>query len=164
MSGLYNQLKIPLAIQLAKLSGFSPIIVTASSRNSSALKAIGATHTLDRSLSSKAIVPQVKRITEGKNISHVFDAVAIRTTQHLAVDILAPRGKVVLVLPAVDDLDLKEGRETIMIQSQPKSPKNIQLVSKLYGEWLGELLDGHLKVRLSFLCQSFGLERWLMSI
>ena len=39
-----------LAIQLAKLSGVSPIIITASLKSAELLKSYGATHVLDRSL------------------------------------------------------------------------------------------------------------------
>ena len=35
-------------IQLAKLSGFSPIITTASLKNTDFLKSLGATHVIDR--------------------------------------------------------------------------------------------------------------------
>ena len=52
---------ISTVIQLSKLSGFNPIITTASLHNTDALKEIGATHVLDRNLPSDALFAEIKR-------------------------------------------------------------------------------------------------------
>ncbi|KAF9564513.1 GroES-like protein [Agrocybe pediades] len=77
-------------IQLAKLSGFSPIITTASTSNEDALKKIGATHVLDRDLSSEDVIAEVKKILgRGKvALEYVYDVVAAEATQKLAVALL----------------------------------------------------------------------------
>ncbi|KAI0071612.1 GroES-like protein [Panus rudis PR-1116 ss-1] len=90
------------AIQLARLSGFSPIITTASAHNAELLKSLGATHVIDRNLPSSQIVDEVKNITTIP-IQIVFDAVALPETQQTAFDIVAPGGTVSVVLPPLLD-------------------------------------------------------------
>ncbi|KAH9830369.1 chaperonin 10-like protein [Rhodofomes roseus] len=84
-------------IQLAKLSGFSPIITTASLYNAPSLLALGATHVLDRHLAPETLRAQIGNITS-EAIETIFDAVSISETQNLAYDLLAPGGSLVLVL------------------------------------------------------------------
>ncbi|CAL1717227.1 unnamed protein product [Somion occarium] len=85
------------AIQFAKLSGFSPIITTASPRNYDHVKSLGATHTINRSLSPSDIVAEVKKITS-EPVQIVYDAISEEDTQNTAYDILAPGGTVVITL------------------------------------------------------------------
>ncbi|KAJ3557464.1 hypothetical protein NM688_g1456 [Phlebia brevispora] len=92
-------------IQLAKLSGFSPIITTASAHNREYVEALGATHVLDR---AKAATPQslasaVHGITT-KPITVAFDAISEPATQTASYSVLAPHGKLIVVVlpPAVD--------------------------------------------------------------
>jgi len=77
-------------IQLAKLSGFSPIITTASLSNTDALKKIGATHVLGRDLSANDLISQVGKITDSMKTSleYVYDVVAAEATQKLSVDLV----------------------------------------------------------------------------
>ncbi|THH31503.1 hypothetical protein EUX98_g2684 [Antrodiella citrinella] len=84
-------------IQLAKLSGFSPIITTVSAHNNDLVKGLGATHPIDRKLSDEEIVAAVKKITP-KPLKIVFDAISLKATQGFSVDVLSPGGKLVLVL------------------------------------------------------------------
>ncbi|EMD31448.1 hypothetical protein CERSUDRAFT_127335 [Gelatoporia subvermispora B] len=63
------------AIQLAKLSRFSPIIVTASPNHTSYLRSLGATHVLDRALAPNALLSQIAQITAGTPIEIAFDTV-----------------------------------------------------------------------------------------
>jgi len=86
-------------IQFAKLSGFSPIIATASMHNADPLKAIGATHVVDR---KSDIATEVKKITS-EPIDFVFDTISEGGTQDQAWEILAPGGTLILTLrPTVD--------------------------------------------------------------
>ncbi|CAL1717237.1 unnamed protein product [Somion occarium] len=85
------------AIQFAKLSGFSPIITTASPRNYDLVKSLGATHTINRTLSPDDIVAEVKKITSGP-VETVYDAISEEDTQNTAYDILSPGGTVVITL------------------------------------------------------------------
>ncbi|EJD07037.1 GroES-like protein [Fomitiporia mediterranea MF3/22] len=82
-------------IQLAKLSGFSPIIATASLHNSDFLESLGANHVIDR----KADVPsKVKEILGDTPVALVYDAVSEKDTQQQAWDVLGPGGTLVLIL------------------------------------------------------------------
>ncbi|KAI9573299.1 chaperonin 10-like protein [Boletus coccyginus] len=86
------------AIQFAKLSGFSPIITTASPRNTDLLKSLGATHVIDRHTPPSSFASEIANITT-KPIPLVFDTVAAAETQHLGYDTLAEGGHLVVVLP-----------------------------------------------------------------
>ena len=80
-------------IQLAKLSGFSPIITTASLKNTDFLKSLGATHVIDRNAD---LPSSVKAITSDP-INYVYDAIALKETQEPAYEALAPGGTFILV-------------------------------------------------------------------
>ncbi|OCH83815.1 NAD(P)-binding protein, partial [Obba rivulosa] len=73
-------------LQIAKLGGFSPIITTASPRNADLLKALGATHVLDKNLSSEALRQEVVEITS-RPVEIIYDAISIPSTQNAAYDI-----------------------------------------------------------------------------
>ncbi|KIP04739.1 hypothetical protein PHLGIDRAFT_182222 [Phlebiopsis gigantea 11061_1 CR5-6] len=89
-------------IQLAKLSGFSPIITTASKHNEAFLKSIGATHVIDRTLPAAAIKSAVRAITP-EPIKVAYDAISLQDTQNLTYDILASGGSLVVVLDVAVD-------------------------------------------------------------
>ncbi|KAG8214306.1 chaperonin 10-like protein [Butyriboletus roseoflavus] len=81
------------AIQLARLSGFSPIITTASLHNTEYLQSLGATHVLDRRLSKEALNERIAQLHGGTPLLYAFDAVSLEDTQRVAYDSLAPGGK-----------------------------------------------------------------------
>lgn len=81
-------------IQLAKLSGFSEIITTASEKHSDHLKSLGATTVLSRSLSNAEMVSSISLVSTPKL---VYDSIASSETQDLALDILALSGGGTLV-------------------------------------------------------------------
>lgn len=87
-----------LALQLAKLSGFSPIITTVSPRNNDLVKSLGATHVIDRNKSPADIVDAVKAIT-AEPVKVVYDAISEKDTQLAAYDIVAPGGVLTVVQP-----------------------------------------------------------------
>ena len=87
-----------VAIQWAKLSGFSPIITTASPRNGEYLRKFGATHILDRALDASDLLSEVSTIAGGK-VSVVYDGASNADTQNAAFDLLAPDGKLLIVSP-----------------------------------------------------------------
>ncbi|KAI0715804.1 GroES-like protein [Cerioporus squamosus] len=86
------------AIQVAKFSGYSPIIATASPHNEGLLKSLGATAVLDRSLPASTILSEVQKIAGGKPVEYVYDAISLEDTQALAYDALAPGGTLIIVL------------------------------------------------------------------
>jgi len=86
------------AIQLAKLSGFSPIVTTASLHNADLVKSLGATHVIDR---NSDVVAEAKKVfSEPPKL--VYDAVSLEPTEVQALQVLAPGGTLILVLPLVD--------------------------------------------------------------
>ncbi|CAL1711229.1 unnamed protein product [Somion occarium] len=111
------------AIQLARISGFSPIITTASLRNAERLKSIGATHVIDRGLSQADIIAKVKEIT-AKPVHVVYDAVGIPETQNTGYDIIAPGGTLLVVLPpAVDQEKITSDKHLFMVMGSVDLPE-----------------------------------------
>ncbi|KAI0783892.1 GroES-like protein [Irpex lacteus] len=75
-------------IQLAKLSGFNPIIATASLKNTELLKSLGATHVIDRHAD---LVTSVSNITS-ESIKFVYDTIGNKQAAEPAYTILASGG------------------------------------------------------------------------
>ncbi|KAI0080916.1 medium-chain dehydrogenase/reductase like protein [Panus rudis PR-1116 ss-1] len=75
-------------IQLAKLSGFSPIITTCSPHNFELVKSLGATHVIDRTLSPTKIITNIESIVTSP-IEIVFDCFADEDTQHTAYELIS---------------------------------------------------------------------------
>jgi len=89
-----------VVIQLAKLSGLSPIITTSSLKHADFLKSLGATHVLDRNLFATAasLRGEIEKITTAP-IEYVYDAVSAAETQQAGHDLLAPGGQLLVILP-----------------------------------------------------------------
>ena len=127
---------------MAKLSGFSPIIATASLHNEPLLKSLGATHVLDRALPPDAIKAELPKLTGGKPIEFVYDAISLADTQALAYDVLAPGGVLLLVLPDAIPPELKkegDGKKVVGVFGNVHTPENRQVGVALYAhltEWL----------------------------
>ncbi|KAI0071249.1 GroES-like protein [Panus rudis PR-1116 ss-1] len=92
-----------LAIQFARLSGFSPIIVTASLKHTELLKSFGATHVLDRSLPFDQLAAEIKKIA-GAPISYLYDGIGEADVQKLGYELLAPGGTLMDVMFATPEL------------------------------------------------------------
>ncbi|TFK46251.1 GroES-like protein [Heliocybe sulcata] len=84
-------------IQLAKLSGFSPIIATASPKHTSFLKSLGIDHVIDRNTPLSELKSQLASLTKSP-LEVVYDAVSYAETQQTGYDVLAPGGTLVIVL------------------------------------------------------------------
>ncbi|KAG1896508.1 chaperonin 10-like protein [Suillus fuscotomentosus] len=87
------------AIQLARLSGFYPIITTASASNEELVKGYGATHFFDRSLSGKQLLAAISEVTDDP-IKLVYDAISLPETQSVGWELLADNGTLILTLYA----------------------------------------------------------------
>lgn len=125
------------ALQLARLSGFSPIIVTASLHHTDYLKSLGATHVVDRHLPFEALRSNLAAITS-KPFEVIFDAVSLPDTQSVAYDLLAPGGCLVLVLfPAITLIANKRIAKVFGQVNFP--PENLEVGVSLY-KVLPELL------------------------
>ncbi|KAF9003553.1 chaperonin 10-like protein [Cyathus striatus] len=123
-----------IAIQLARFSGFSPIITTASLKHESTLKSLGATHLIDRSLPLSSLPAEVANITE-KPIALVYDAITSQETLQAGYDLLANGGTIASVNPDVK-INESEGSGKTVIQASAYAlapPENVQLVKEIYG-------------------------------
>ncbi|EIN10087.1 GroES-like protein [Punctularia strigosozonata HHB-11173 SS5] len=90
------------ALQFARLSGFSPIIVTASEHNTDLLKSLGATHVIPRSLPLSSFASEVAKITAAP-VEVAFDAIGSPESQKAGLEVLAPNGTIVLLLPPTQE-------------------------------------------------------------
>jgi hypothetical protein len=141
------------AIQLAKLSGFSPIITTASLKHAESLKSIGATHVIDRSISTSTLVSEISRITQDAPIKYAVDSISLPDTQQTAYDLLAHGGKLVIFLAPV--AKTTEEKEVFPVSGILRDPSNIELLETFYHDNLERLLkEGAIKVRRSCKCPS----------
>ncbi|KAI1784160.1 GroES-like protein [Ganoderma leucocontextum] len=112
-------------LQLAHLSGFSPIVTSASLQNSELLRSLGATHVLDRTLPADTLQAETTRIAGGA-FELVYDAVSLPETLGLTYALTAPRGDLVIVLPAKEiqeaaakDSDMKRVHVVLGVMSVP---------------------------------------------
>jgi len=137
-------------IQLAKMSGFSPIIATAALKHTEHLKSLGATHVIDRYLSFDGLKQALARITSAP-INVIYDTVSIRETQEAAWKLLGPQGRLVLTLPSVIDRHPHDRREIVLTNGNPHLEENWETGRQLWlhlGRWLekGEIRPNHVEV------------------
>ncbi|KAJ6477853.1 chaperonin 10-like protein, partial [Mycena vitilis] len=138
------------ALQLAKLSGFSPIITTASSKNETFLKSLGATHVIDRSLSDTDVVKAISALAP--TLSVVFDTISTETTLALGFDILKDskkhsQGKKTLlqIIPLPIAEAEAEGIDVYMGWASSAWPQYNSLSRELYAQLEGLLAEGSIK-------------------
>ncbi|OCH89713.1 GroES-like protein [Obba rivulosa] len=135
-------------IQLAKLSGFSPIIATASLKNTPLLKSLGATHVLDRNLSSDALLAEVSRITAGAPVEVIYDVAALSRTQTVALDILALGGTLVMPMPEPTDVAKRPealGKRVVGVIGSVNNPDRRKTGRSLYAKISALLESGEIK-------------------
>jgi NADPH:quinone reductase-like Zn-dependent oxidoreductase len=114
------------AVQLARLSGFYPIITTASPSNEQLVKNYGATHFFDRHLSSDQFNAAVSEVTDSP-IGIVYDAISLPETQKIGWELLAENGILILTLAAAVEEDEGKGRKAIPTHGTPHAPENQEL-------------------------------------
>ncbi|KAJ7673764.1 chaperonin 10-like protein [Mycena polygramma] len=138
------------ALQLAKLSGFFPIITTASSKNESFLKSLGATHVIDRSLSDADVVKAISALAP--TLSVVFDTISTENTLALGFAILKDskkysQGKKTLlqIIPIPIAEAKNEGIDVYMGWASSAWPQYNALSREFYAQLEGLLADGTLK-------------------
>lgn len=133
------------AIQLAKLSGFSPIIVTASVHHAEYLETLGATHVIDRNVSGAALASKVNTLTQNAPIKYVVDSISSPHTQQSGYDLLASGGKLVIFLHAA--VKTTNDKDIIYAMGTSAHPPNAELLGTLYHDNLEQLLkEGAIKV------------------
>jgi len=127
------------AIQLAKLSGFSFIITTASLKHTEDLKSLGATHVIDRSVSASALASEINSITQNRPIKYAVDSISSPDTQQTAYDLLAPDGQLAIFTPVVSAKTTQE-KQIIPVSSLIRLPPNVELLQTLYHDHFEQLL------------------------
>ena len=133
---------------MAKLSGFSPIVTTASLRNADWLRQLGATHVLDRGLAFDALGNELRKIVL-EPLTVVYDAVASPDTQNFAYDILAPGGALAVVRPvAVSEEKRTPDKRVNFVYANAFRPENQRLGQSLYSKLHDLLEEGVIKARL----------------
>ncbi len=135
-----------IVIQLAKLSGFSPIITTASLKNTDLLKSRGATHVIDR---NAELVSSVKAITT-EPIKYAFDAISLKQTAKSAYEVLAPGGTLtVILLGAADEVNVDASKRIAQVVGTVHDPTQKTLGVSLYKNVTKLLENGDIKVSIS---------------
>jgi NADPH:quinone reductase-like Zn-dependent oxidoreductase len=127
-------------IQLARLSGFYPIITAASPNNEELVRNYGATHFVDRNLSGKQLKVAIRKVTDNP-IRVVYDAISLPETQSVAWELLADNGTLILTLPASVKEDEGRGRKAVHTFGNPRAPQNQELCSRSWAaveQWLSE--------------------------
>jgi NADPH:quinone reductase-like Zn-dependent oxidoreductase len=130
-------------LQFAKLSGFSPIIATASPANFSLVKALGATHVVvDRKLIG-SLGAEVAKITT-EPIQYAYDAWGDAKTQQALHDLLAPRGRLVIVSPK--QIEERDGKTLFQVFGYVQVEGNRKVGASLFGALERLLSEGIIKV------------------
>ena len=136
-----------IVIQLARLSGFSPIITTASRSHKDYLKSLGATNVVHRHVDKEE---QKMAITEinSSPIELVYDAISLPETQEVAFNILAPGGTLVSTLKPVVEENQGKSRRVVATYGSPHVEVNHALCQEAWSVLESWLHDGVLKVRV----------------
>ncbi len=144
--------RLCLAIQFAKLSGYNPIIATASTHNASFVKLYGATHVVDRKLSEERTIAEVHAIAGGP-VDLVYDAVSEDSTLRLAAAAVREGGQAVVVLPGQEELSKTlfdpKHVEWVIARGFQSSERNKGALAGLWKKLPELLKEGALKVRAS---------------
>jgi D-arabinose 1-dehydrogenase-like Zn-dependent alcohol dehydrogenase len=148
------------AIQLAKLSGFSYIITTASLKHTEYLKSLGATHVIDRTVSASALASEISNITQNAPIKYAVDSISLPDTQQAAYDLIAPGGQLVVFLPVTAKTTTE--KDIFQVLGLIRHPANIELLETFYHDNLERLLkEGAIKVSYSHKCSSVHVDQLL---
>lgn len=127
-------------IQLARLSGFSPIVTTASLHNTDLVKSLGATHVIDR---YGDVVAEARKIFSSPP-TLVYDAVS-EGTQESAWEVLAPNGTLLLFPSEKNSLKAGEdGKKFYVVIGNIYIHR--ELCKSLYAHLTELLASGKLKV------------------
>ena len=133
-------------LQLARLSGFNPIITTAAPHNADYCRAAGATHVIDYRATPYASIPAVvKEIAKGP-VGIIYDAVSTPDSQRADWEILEPDGSLVVTLrPAVDET--RGDRWVVHTYGVARELGNEEFAREMYAALPDLLADGLIKAR-----------------
>ncbi|KAI0052285.1 hypothetical protein FA95DRAFT_1379025 [Auriscalpium vulgare] len=137
-----------VAIQLLKLSGYSPIITTASAHNEAYCKAAGATHVIDYHKVAYPDLPAAVAQITSAAVSVVYDAISLEDSQKAAWQILASRGNLIVTLPPVvgkAGADAEDGKRLVWTFGSVHDPANHTVSDAMYRALPGLLAEGVIK-------------------
>ncbi|KAG6806083.1 hypothetical protein H0H93_003558, partial [Arthromyces matolae] len=106
------------------------------------LKSLGATHVLDRRLSTEELAAEIQTITS-KPIQTVFDAVSVADTQATAYSILAKGGSLCVLLPP--EVEAEEDKPIYHIYGKFTLPYTKDLGATYYSKFTELLEAGDIK-------------------
>jgi NADPH:quinone reductase-like Zn-dependent oxidoreductase len=141
----YRGLPSFAAIQLARLSGFSPIITTANPAHQDELEALGATNVIDRHLTRDKFTAALQNITQ-QPIGIVYDVISLPETQQTAWSVVARGGTLVLTLQPVVKEEEGKGRTVIATYGDPHAEPNNTMCREYWIILAKWLQDGIIKV------------------
>lgn len=118
------------AIQCAKLAGLT-VITTASPKHTNFLESLGATHVIDRNLSTDALIAQILEFLDGRPLKYSLDAVGSAETEQIAYDLLAPNGGILLVGPDTIRNKVK-GKNINQVYGWAHRPENYETAASLF--------------------------------
>ena len=127
------------------MSGFSPIITTASPARQDELKALGATNVIDRHLTRGEFTAALQKITQ-QPIGIAYDVIAFPETQQTAWSVVARDGTLVLTLQPVVKEEEGKGRTVIATYGNPHTEPNKTMCREYWNILARWLQDGIIKV------------------
>ncbi len=133
------------------MSGFSPIIATASKHNEAYVKAAGATHVIDYHDVSYADLPAAVKMITAEPVSVIYDASGSPDAQKALWNILAPSGKIVTVGPLAVGKDgevAENGKLAAWVWGAANTPYNYEFGRKMYPALSRFLETGDIKVSI----------------
>ncbi len=144
--GLLTRCLRVVVIQLARLSGFSPIVATASLHNAEHLKSLGATHVVDRTLPAEQLQAEATKLGGGL-FDLVYDAVSLTETLPIGNALTAPGGDLVVVSPAGLPQGGEANKKVHLARGLLVMPTNHIVGASLLAQLPKLLEDGDIKVR-----------------
>ncbi len=136
---------------MAKLSGFSPIVTTASPDHFALLTALGADHVLDRNALQAELLSQIATIVADVPLMFAYDAISSPETQHVAYNALASGRTMIITWEktiTTAEEQAKEGKKIAEVLASVYVPENREIGVALFKQLPGWLESKVLRVRL----------------
>ncbi|KAI0640984.1 GroES-like protein [Trametes meyenii] len=140
-------------LQLVRISGFSPIITTASPHNQEYLRSLGATHVLDRHLPEDTLIERVHKIAGVEYFDLVYDAVCRPETLPIGYAMTAPTGEFVILSP---------GDMGVLVDE--KLPKTVHLANGLLNAPVNKVVSESLRASIGALLESGELKHMRIEV
>ena len=140
------------AIQFLRLSGFAPIVTTASPQHAAYLTSLGATDVLDRTLAPAALCAEALTILPKTDVGFplVFDAVSLPETVPLAYKLASNCADVIVVSPTTATPEEGEQVKVHMARGMLSIPTNAEVGRELLSSLPELLARGDIKVSPCF--------------